>query len=755
LNNRKELLFLIPLTILLLIPLLRGENYNIENIATTFISLLYHIQSLLNGEVPFWITKLGMGTTFPLAQDLSRYLPAYIMYLKPHEIFVTIYICAHIAVSWYCFYRVLEYYNFEKIKYIHTLIFTFYFSNFFITTLYVNWLIIYYLCAIWIPVIYWATINLKNKEFNVHSSALWSLIFLLCFYSIFIRLFILIIVFQIFCAAIIFDKMPSKKQLFRFSIFLVLIFLASLDRAYLFIEEALISGIPSSNAFATNKSFLSIFNQFTKPFFIPSSFDLAKYIKEFGEDGILKYILANITFTPSNTKFINVGLLLSVLGLVGAISLFKNNSRIFYLTLLSGLFFSFLATVPTYYLKIPTGNWLAEPFFHFFIIFVACFGLKYWQKNFSKKFQPILSILIAIHIFILTYTYLPIAYHLITDKEVFWFKYRTIVTDHTIPPYGLGYDYRNYGQDIFQKELNKVVDDKDRVIMTSNTRQVVRAESAFKRLQHAAFSQDEKKKLFNERWQYVVDQKDDMRCNFYRGATVIDKGVNVFNHYPKGKNLPEYIQDVQWPGIYLFRPENFFIYNHKLLELMGITTLVTPDSEIKDFSSAYYLERKVTCPFGNKSVGIMKSKNPLGMAYLSNGKIPKIIKYFKNCPYDIKLCYDVDIYRNFINDDLSSKIKFSSEVNRLKAVLPKSYPEDSLLHFANYYRPGWKAYNEYGQEMNVEKDYLGFTSVKLTGKTKSVVIVYRPMIKVILYYFYLSVILLLSIVVIYKNRFDK
>lgn len=754
-NNKKEFLYLAPLFLIFFIPLLRGENYNIENISTTFISLIYHIQSLINGEVPFWITKLGMGTTFPLAQDLSRYIPAYIMYLKPHEIFVSIFIAIHIAISWICFYRILDYYNLGKVKYVHILIFSFYFSNFFISTLYVNWLIIYYLCAVWIPIIYWATINLKKREFDVYSSALWSLIFLSCFYSIFIRLFILIIIFQIICAIIIFEKIPSKKQLLRFSFFLAIIFFASLDRAFLFIEEAIIGGIPSSNAFATNKSFLSIFNQFTKPFFIPSSFDLAKYTKEFGQSGIWKYIFANIGFTPTPTKFINIGFSITILGLIGAKSLFEKNRRLFFLISLALIIFSFLATVPTYYFKIPTGNWFAEPFFLFFLILAAIWGIKYWQKNFSKNFQFLLSLLITLQLFVLTYTYMPIVYHLTTDKEVSWFKYRTIVTDHTIPPYGLGYDYRNYGNDIFQKKLIEIVKSKDRVIMTRDTREIIRAESSFKRLQHSAFNQNEKKQLFDERWQYVLKQNDSSRCNFFRGATIINEGVNVFNHYPKGKNLPEYVQDVQWPGIYLFRPEDFFIYNYKLLELMGITILVTPENNIQNFSNSYILEHKITCPFDNKRVGIMKSKNPLGMAYLSSGDVPQTIKYYKNCPYNIKLCYDVDEYRDYINDSFSSKIIFSSGVNRLKAVLPEDYPKDSLLHFANYYRPGWKAYNENGEELNVEKDYLGFTSIRLNENIKSVEIVYRPILKVFLYYLYFSVVIFLIVLVLYKRRLDK
>ena len=161
-GNKKELLLLSPLIILFFLPLLRGENYNIENISTTFISLLYHVKSLINGEIPFWLSKLGMGTTFPLATDLSRYFPSYILYFEPHEIFFSLYVGIHIGISWLCFYLILLHYGFKNITYIHVLIFSFYFSNFFITTLYVNWLVLYYFAAIWIPIIFWSTLNLKK-----------------------------------------------------------------------------------------------------------------------------------------------------------------------------------------------------------------------------------------------------------------------------------------------------------------------------------------------------------------------------------------------------------------------------------------------------------------------------------------------------------------------------------------------------------------------------------------------------------------
>ena len=263
------------------LPLIRGENYNIENISITFVSLIYHIKSLLNGDIPFWISKLGMGTTFPLASDLSRYLPSYLLYFRPYEIFFSTYVAIHIIISWFCFYKILSTFGIKNTNHIHTMIFTFYFSNFFISTLYVNWLVTYFFAAIWMPIIFWSTINIKNKNFSMHACALWALIILSCFYSTYIRIFILIGLFQLISIFIIFNKIPNKKELIVFSTFVFIVIIGSLDKAYLFIEEAKIGGIPTSNAFATYKSSLSVINQFIKPLFIPSNYDLTKYIQEF------------------------------------------------------------------------------------------------------------------------------------------------------------------------------------------------------------------------------------------------------------------------------------------------------------------------------------------------------------------------------------------------------------------------------------------------------------------------------------------
>lgn len=755
-GNKKELIILLPLIIFFFLPLIRGENYNIENISITFVSLIYHVKSLLNGEIPFWISKLGMGTTFPLASDLSRYIPSYLLYFRPYEVFFSTYVAIHIIISWFCFYKILSIFGIKNTNHIHTLIFTFYFSNFFISTLYVNWLVTYYFAAIWMPIIFWSTINIKNKNFSMHACALWALIILSCFYSTYIRIFILISIFQLICIFIIFNKIPNKKELIVFFTFVIIVIIGSLDKAYLFIEEAKIGGIPTSNAFATYKSPLSVINQFIKPLFIPSNYDLTKYTQEFGSDGYIKYILANISYTPTPTKYINIGLAITIFSIVGALSFFKDDKRKFYLITFALLVFSYIALAPKYFFyKQLTGNWLAEPFFLFFIILSACSGIKYWNTNFKKKYKYILSSLITLQILTLSYTFIPVVYHLVTDKEILWFKYRTIVTDHTIPPYGLGYDYRNYGNDLFQEQLREVANQKDRLLMTRNTKEVVRAESSYKRLQFSAFNQDEKKQLFDQRWKFVENQDDTYRCNFFRGATVNDENLNVFNHYPKGKNLSEYIQDVQWPGVYLFRPENFFVNNNELLDLMGITILITTEEEVQEYSNNYSLNKIITCPFDNKKVAVMESKNGLGMAYLSNGKFPENIEYYKNCPYKIKLCYDVSKYRLYIDDILSNKIIFSSGVNYLNAVLPDNYPAGYFLHFANYFRPGWKAYDQSGKELEIKKDFLGFTAVKLKKDIKSVKIIYEPMIKIVMFYLYILVIFLLLFISIYKKRFDR
>ncbi len=124
------LIILLPLIIFFFLPLIRGENYNIENISITFVSLIYHVNSLLNGEIPFWISKLGMGTTFPLASDLSRYIPSYLLYFRPYEVFFSTYVAIHIIISWFCFYKILSTFGIKNTNHIHTMIFTFYFSNF-------------------------------------------------------------------------------------------------------------------------------------------------------------------------------------------------------------------------------------------------------------------------------------------------------------------------------------------------------------------------------------------------------------------------------------------------------------------------------------------------------------------------------------------------------------------------------------------------------------------------------------------------
>ena len=188
---------------------------------------------------------------------------------------------------------------------------------------------------------------------------------------------------------------------------------------------------------------------------------------------------------------------------------------------------------------------------------------------------------------------------------------------------------------------------------------------------------------------------------------------------------------------------------------MGITILITTEEEIQEYSNNYTLHKIITCPFDNKKVAIMNSKNGLGMAYFSNGKFPQIVKYFKNCPYKIKICYDVSSYRKNIDDNLSNEIIFSSGVNYLKAKLPENYPIKYQLHFANYFRPGWKAYDQTGRELDVHKDFLGFTAVKLKKGVSSVKIEYKPILKITLFYLYVLIISVLLLISIYKKRFDR
>ena len=65
-----QYIFFPVLMVVCLIPVFLGTVYYNEAIGTTFLSLLYHVQSIVNWEVPFWFPESALGFSLPMRREL-------------------------------------------------------------------------------------------------------------------------------------------------------------------------------------------------------------------------------------------------------------------------------------------------------------------------------------------------------------------------------------------------------------------------------------------------------------------------------------------------------------------------------------------------------------------------------------------------------------------------------------------------------------------------------------------------------------
>lgn len=753
-----QCVFFSVLLVVFLIPVFSGLAYNLEAIGTTFISLLYHVKSIGNGEIPFWFPESGLGYSLPLTHDLTRYLPSYILFFKPHHFFFGIFVVIHILFSAVYMRKLLRLLNADGL-FTPMLIVSMFASGMLSKTLLANWLPSYYMALIWFPVLLYYTILFAQSDEYSQLQTGFTLGFftLLAFYAVYMRMLVMIFLF-LGLAFLLFYRHAKWKPLVVMIICLIF-FCGALDKIYNVYLEVSGGRLPQVTAFAQGTDRLQMLNQFFKPFFIPTPKEIQTYISEYGFSGIMRYIFANLGLTPSVFKVFSPGFVLTFLFAIGVYYSFRGEKINEQKIALLGIGSILAGMLPVSFFRNLTGHWLTEPVLLVFLVIGAAIGSQHLIAHYRGNISRFATGLILLQVFLLSYTFLPMVVHLTTGRTILWYGTRQTFSGYGVPAYGFGSDYRHYGSGNHVDGLKKYSDNEYRVLFTKDF--VKQTGATSKKLgryiqtdhewkEYQISGQLEKSIVEN----YILPDRFETRCNYHESFLTI-QGVNSFNAYPKGKYMGDVANDYIWPGIYQLNPKDYILENTALMEILGIKTIFAVKGE--RINTAYQKQGTLLCD-SDVIVEVLSNPNALQMAFLTDFEAGELENHYRtDCPPPpryapigsdilnvriekglwppkILLCQDMSQYRKRV---LTGK---DGEIIRVKTVPNglsiRMNPSESpkLLNVSQLYRAGWMAWDEHNNKLPVIKGHGGLLAILVEPGITEIIVKNRPIERVILFY---------------------